>query len=424
MNRALRIGTRDSALALWQANTLQERLLELGISAELVPIKSQGDLNLEQPLYAMGITGIFTKTLDIALLNKDIDLAIHSMKDVPTKLPKGIVQAAVLERGPVRDIIVWKNAMAKAKEAKTIATGSLRRKAQWGKQNPQDKIVPLRGNIQTRLKKLQEEDWDGAIFAEAALHRLEIKEEIIEPLDQLLPAPAQGALMVVCRIEDESIAQQLTLLNHREAEICTQIERDFLSTLEGGCTAPIGAYAHCENDTMHFSGGLYSLKGSPSQEIKKSFPKKDAYEMGAILAQELLQQGGDTLMKEFKKDMPNFRLLSTKCLTIEQQNRLIQTGVNYSCWDFIKSTPTDFKANPEKKSLIFSSQNAVKSVFNQFRLSGNNCYCVGEKTKKLLEENGQKVVKMAQNASVLADFIRKMQKKSLFCFLLEIKECP
>lgn len=301
MNRALRIGTRDSALALWQANTLQERLLELGISAELVPIKSQGDLNLEQPLYAMGITGIFTKTLDIALLNKDIDLAIHSMKDVPTKLPKGIVQAAVLERGPVRDIIVWKNAMAKAKEAKTIATGSLRRKAQWGKQNPQDKIVPLRGNIQTRLKKLQEEDWDGAIFAEAALHRLEIKEEIIEPLNQLLPAPAQGALMVVCRLEDEDIAQQLTLLNDREVEICTQIERDFLSTLEGGCTAPIGAYAYCDNDTIHFSGGLYSLKGSPPQEIKKNFPKKEAHQMGAILAKELLQQGGDTLMKEFKK---------------------------------------------------------------------------------------------------------------------------
>jgi hydroxymethylbilane synthase len=223
------------------------------------------------------------------------------MKDVPTKLPKGIVQAAVLERGPVRDIIVWKNSMAKAKETKTIATGSLRRKAQWGAQNPQDKIVPLRGNIQTRLKKLKGEDWDGAIFAEAALHRLEIKNKIIEPLDHLLPAPAQGALMVVCRLEDEDIAQQLTLLNDGEAEICTQVERDFLSTLEGGCTAPIGAYAYCDHDTVHFSGGLYSLKGSTPQEIKKSFAKKEAREMGEILAKELLQQGGYALMKEFKK---------------------------------------------------------------------------------------------------------------------------
>lgn len=301
MNRALRIGTRDSALALWQANTLQERLLELGISAEIISIKSQGDLNLDQPLYAMGITGVFTKTLDIALLKNDIDIAIHSMKDVPTQLPKGIIQAAVLERGAVGDIMVWKNHMAKAKDTKTIATGSLRRKAQWAKQNPQDKIVPLRGNIQTRLKKLQEEDWDGAIFAEAALHRLEIKDEIIEPLNELLPAPAQGALMVVCRLEDEDIAQQLTLLNDREAEICTQVERDFLSALEGGCTAPIGAYAYCEKDIVHFNGGLYSLKGSTPQEIKKSFAKKEVNEMGAILAKELLQQGGDVLMKEFKK---------------------------------------------------------------------------------------------------------------------------
>ena len=114
--------------------------------------------------------------------------------------------------------------------------------------------------------------------------------------------------------------------------------------------------------------------------------------------------------------MLEFRLLSTKCLSVEQQNRLIQTGVSYSCWDFIKSTPTDFKANPENKSLIFSSQNAVKSVFNQFHFSGNNCYCVGGKTKKILEENGQNVVKMTQNASILADFILKNTKNEPFLF--------
>ena len=122
--------------------------------------------------------------------------------------------------------------------------------------------------------------------------------------------------------------------------------------------------------------------------------------------------------------MLKFRLLSTKCLSVEQQNRLIQTGVSYSCWDFIKSTPKDFKANPEKKSFIFSSQNAVKSVFNQHRFSGNNCYCVGEKTKKLLEENGQKVVKMEQNASVLADFILKNAKNESFLFFTGNQRMP
>lgn len=122
--------------------------------------------------------------------------------------------------------------------------------------------------------------------------------------------------------------------------------------------------------------------------------------------------------------MLEFRLLSTKCLSVEQQNRLIQTGVSYSCWDFIKSTPTNFKANPENKSLIFSSQNAVKSVFNQFRFSGNKCYCVGEKTQKLLEENGQKVVKMTQNASILADFILKKTKKEPFLFFTGNQRMP
>lgn len=300
MNNPLRIGTRDSELALWQANTLKNRLLELGIQAKLIPIKSQGDLDLNQPLYAMGITGIFTKTLDIALLNKRIDIAIHSMKDVPTLLPKGIVQAAVLERGEVGDVMIWRNKAAKTKTKRTIATGSLRRKAQWLNLHPSDEVVALRGNIQTRLNKLKTSDWDGAIFAQAALKRLEINTQELEPLTSVLPAPAQGALMVVCRLEDEYIAQQLTLLNDRKTEICTSLEREFLRQLEGGCTAPVGALAQCQNKTIHFSGGLYSLEGNPAQEIQASFDLHETTGKGLHLAQKLLAQGGEQLMKEFK----------------------------------------------------------------------------------------------------------------------------
>ena len=299
MNKPLRIGTRDSALALWQATTLQDRLAELGMESTLVPIKSQGDLDLQQPLYAMGMTGIFTKALDSALLNQEIDLAIHSMKDVPTQLPKGIVQAAVLERGPVEDVIVWKNTTAKEKDHRVIATGSLRRKAQWQRKYTKDKIVDLRGNIQTRLEKLHENDWDGAIFAAAALERLEITGELVEPLNDFLPAPAQGALMVVCHVADEYIAQQLTLLNDRNSELSTHIEREFLKTLEGGCTAPIGALAIIEEGTVHFSGGVYSLKGAKAKTIHADFPVDQAKDKGIALAQELLRNGGDELMKEF-----------------------------------------------------------------------------------------------------------------------------
>lgn len=159
MKKTIRIGTRDSELALWQAHTVKSQLELLGYDTELIPVKSTGDLILNKPLYELGITGIFTKTLDIAMLNGDIDIAVHSMKDVPTALPKGIVQAAVLKRAAVSDILVHKgdiNFLNENKDITTIATGSLRRKAQWLHKYPNHQIVDLRGNVNTRLQKLSE----------------------------------------------------------------------------------------------------------------------------------------------------------------------------------------------------------------------------------------------------------------------------
>jgi hydroxymethylbilane synthase len=303
MNSPLRIGTRESPLALWQANNLQEKLKTLGIVSTLVAVKSQGDLDLTQPLYSMGITGIFTKTLDSALLNKTVDIAIHSMKDVPTLLPEGIVQTAVLKRGLVMDVMVWKNKEVKKKKTRIIATGSLRRKAQWLALYPNDTVVPLRGNIQTRLEKLHStNDWDGAIFAEAALERLAIQNETIDKLKDLIPAPAQGALMVVSRTEDTQIHELLAPLNDQESERCTFVERDFLRTLEGGCTAPIGALATYKKGAIEFTGGLYSLKGNKAEEVSATFPPEEYKEKGRELAIQLLAHGGADLMKEFKSN--------------------------------------------------------------------------------------------------------------------------
>lgn len=303
MNSPLRIGTRESPLAIWQANNLQEKLKTLGIVSTLVAVKSQGDLDLTQPLYSMGITGIFTKTLDSALLNKTVDIAIHSMKDVPTLLPEGIVQTAVLKRGLVMDVMVWKNKEVKKKKTRIIATGSLRRKAQWLALYPNDIVVPLRGNIQTRLEKLHStNDWDGAIFAEAALERLAIQNETIDKLKDLIPAPAQGALMVVSRTEDTQIHELLTPLNDQESERCTFVERDFLRTLEGGCTAPIGALATYKKGAIEFTGGLYSLKGNKAEEVSATFPPEEYKEKGRELAIQLLAHGGADLMKEFKSN--------------------------------------------------------------------------------------------------------------------------
>ncbi|MGB2304998.1 MAG: hydroxymethylbilane synthase [Flavobacteriaceae bacterium] len=299
MNKVIRIGTRESALALWQAHTFQDLLNSKGFSSELIPIKSEGDMDLVQPLYEMGTVGIFTKTLDAALLNNRIDLAIHSMKDVPTLLPKGIQQAAVLERGPVKDVLVKKTNASSFEIPQIIATGSLRRKAQWLSKFPNHNIVPLRGNIQTRLKKLKNEDWDGAIFAEAALVRLKTENENVNILDWMIPAPAQGALMIVCKSKDKALLNILKQFNHPETALCTQIERDFLRTLEGGCTAPIGALAVVEGNNIQFQGGVFSLDGKRKFIIDETF-EKSTEQKGVKLANQLLKKGAVELLQEFK----------------------------------------------------------------------------------------------------------------------------
>ena len=254
MSKTIRIGTRDSELALWQAKIVQNLLETAGHKTVLVPVKSTGDLVLDKPLYELGITGIFTRTLDIAMLNHDIDIAVHSLKDVPTILPKGIVQAAVLKRGNVNDTLVFKNneEFLGSKDA-LIATGSLRRRAQWLNRFPTHTITDLRGNVNSRLQKLKDhEDWNGAIFAAAGIGRIGIRPEEAINLDWMVPAPAQGAIMITALEEDEFVTSACAVLNHEETEICTTIEREFLNKLEGGCTAPF----RCNDAYNGWRGGL------------------------------------------------------------------------------------------------------------------------------------------------------------------------
>jgi hydroxymethylbilane synthase len=304
-NKTIRIGTRDSELALWQAHTVQDQLHELGYKTEIVAVKSQGDIILDKPLYELGITGIFTKTLDIAMLNGQIDIAVHSMKDVPTALPTGIVQAAVLARANVADILVHKGDLAFLDQAATIATGSLRRQAQWLNKYPNHTVVDLRGNVNTRLQKLANNPWNGAVFAAAGLERLGLKPETHVALDWMIPAPAQGAMVVVALADDAFTLDALSQLNHIETEICTYIERQFLRTLEGGCTAPIGAIAtyNEQADTFDFSGVLLSIDGQQKLEIHKTVDVSQWKKLGYDLAQEILAQGGTELMAEIKKSL-------------------------------------------------------------------------------------------------------------------------
>jgi len=303
IGRSIRIGTRDSELALWQAHTVEKKLNDLGYKTEIIAVKSQGDLLLDKPLYELGITGIFTKTLDIAMINGQVDIAVHSMKDVPTALPIGMIQAAVLERATVLDILVHKGNLHFLQEKGIIASGSLRRQAQWLHKYPSHQVVDLRGNVNSRMRKLKENDWNGAIFAAAGLERINLKPETFTDLDWMIPAPAQGAMVIVAMQKDEFCVEAVAQLNHRESEICTHIERQFLKTLEGGCTAPIGALARIEKKEIHFIGNLFSIDGKEKFEIAKTVSMDYWSDFGKTCALEILEQGGAILMQSIKETL-------------------------------------------------------------------------------------------------------------------------
>lgn len=298
----IRIGTRESALALYQAKEVQRELHAQGFQTELVEITSDGDIDLKTPLYEMGIQGIFTKSLDIALLQNRIDIAVHSAKDIPTKLAKGLVINAFLKRGTTHDCLVLPAGKKQfdASTAKKIASSSLRRRSQWLHRYPQHEMENLRGNIQTRLKKLDASDWDGAIFAQTALERLEISSHQLITLDWMLPAPAQGAMAIVCRGDDQSMLEACRSIHHESTGICVNAERDFLAALQGGCAVPIAAQAVLEKDRLHFRGNLFSLDGKQKSEIEKSFSLDQVTQAGTLAAKEILANGGEPILRTFR----------------------------------------------------------------------------------------------------------------------------
>ena len=294
----IKIGTRASKLAVWQAKQVQTLLQKINISSSIIKIKSRGDKDLSKPVYELGVTGVFTKEIDLALLNNEIDIAVHSLKDVPTKLPLGVIQGAVLQRGSEMDIIIPNNPL-KSKE-NTIATGSLRRKAQWLNRFKTDKIVEIRGNVQTRLRKLKENNWNGTIMAKAGLERLEILPEYYQELNWMIPAPAQGAISVQNLTINPSITKMLKQINHVETEICTNIERSFLNKLEGGCTAPIGAYAKIANKSIVFRGVLLSAEGKEKIEINEVEKLENIQGLGERFAKKIISLGGDKILNSLK----------------------------------------------------------------------------------------------------------------------------
>ena len=299
----IRIGTRNSPLAMWQAKEVEQKLQNLGYETVLVPVLSSGDKNLNQPLYSLGITGVFTKDLDIALLNNEIDIAVHSLKDVPTILPQNIEVSAVLERDFPQDVLVRKSSSKNKDLAELkIATSSLRRRAFWSEKFPNTHFSDIRGNVQTRLKKLEEGDFDATLFSLAGIKRMKMELEY-EMLDFMISAPSQGVVAISSRVDDVETKAILQKINHKTTQICVEIERNFLRTLEGGCTAPIGAIAVFEENKIKFSGRLNSLDGSKTINVVEEFDYDDSENYGKKFAEFVLKNGGKEMMEEIKKQI-------------------------------------------------------------------------------------------------------------------------
>ena len=299
----LRIGTRKSTLALVQASAVSTVLVELGHTTELIEMTTEGDEIQDKPLPEFLGKGVFTKTLDNALLRDEVDIVAHSLKDIPTQLIDGISQGAVLKREDPYDVLVCsersklliKNVDESSSEP-VIATSSARRRAQWLNRYPNHKLINIRGNIETRIQKVKRDNMDAAIFAAAGLNRLGLQNEIEKRLEWMIPSAGQGAIAVVYKSGNEEIKSILNQINHLDTDVCTQVERSFLSELNGGCSAPVGAIVSVQDDMLNFSGIVLDNDGTEKIDIHIVRARSEYLSIGAEAAQIAISKGAVNLL--------------------------------------------------------------------------------------------------------------------------------
>ena len=305
------IGSRGSKLALYQANLVKSKLETAYPTLEVVinVIKTKGDKILDIALSKIGDKGFFTKEIQDALYNKEVDVAVHSLKDLPTELPKGSQLGAILERVNHRDVLVSVGGkkIADFTSEDKIATSSLRRKSQLLQMNKQVQVVEIRGNVDTRIRKMHDGHCDGMIMAAAGIERLGLQEHITEYLNetQMLTAPGQGAIAIEIREEDNDILKVLSVLNHEQSAICVTAERSFLNRLEGGCQIPFAAHADLEGDTLTIEGLVSTLDGRKMQRETITGKSKDAIQLGIDLANSIQDNGGYEILEEVKRELNN-----------------------------------------------------------------------------------------------------------------------
>lgn len=307
--KVIKIGSRDSALAMWQSEFVVAQLEKITdeYTFEIVPVKTKGDKILNVSLAKVGDKGLFTKELEQAMLDGETDLAVHSMKDVPTNLVEGLIIGSILKREDPRDVIISPHGYTfeTLPLGAKVGTSSLRRKAQIQNLRPDLKICDVRGNLNTRMRKMHEENFDALILAAAGVIRMGWSEEISEylPIDLSLPAVSQGAIGIECRADDAEILELISKINDPTTAICVQAERALLRALEGGCQIPIAAHAVIENEQIYLKGLVASLDGKRviRRDIRGSVD--EAEDLGIKLAANLSALGADEILAEIRQEL-------------------------------------------------------------------------------------------------------------------------
>ncbi|WP_457600874.1 hydroxymethylbilane synthase [Hydrogenivirga sp.] len=297
----VRIGTRKSKLALWQANYVKDFLeRRWGVEVELVKITTTGDKILDSPLAKIGGKGLFVKEIEQALMEGRIDLAVHSLKDVPMVIPEGLTLGAITERENPYDVLLSGGGkkLRELPEGARVGTSSLRRQVQIKKLRRDLRVEVLRGNVDTRVRKLREGLYDAVVLAYAGVKRMGYEEEVNEVLDYFIPAVGQGSLAIEIREDDERTRELIEPLNHEESRVRAECERAFLRRLEGGCQVPIGAFARVEGGEVHIRGFISDLEGAEFIEGEESGNLRDAEDIGERLAEDLLGRGGKEILEE------------------------------------------------------------------------------------------------------------------------------
>lgn len=312
MRKQIRIGTRASALALWQAEWVKSELEKKypGTSVTLTKIKTTGDKILDVPLAKVGGKGLFVKEIEEAMLENEIDIAVHSMKDVPTFFPDGLHLSCITKREDPRDALLTRNKV-KFKDlpkGANVGTSSLRRQAQLMHVRPDFVIHQLRGNVDTRLRKLKEGQYDAIILAAAGVKRLGLAENVSEYIDPeiSLPAIGQGALGIECRVDDRELNDMIAFFNHADTRTCVTGERALLRRLEGGCQVPIACYGEMKDGKLHLTGLVGSVDGKRIIKDATDGAPEKAEKLGVMLAEKLLSRGADVILREVYGNTTDF----------------------------------------------------------------------------------------------------------------------